>query len=206
MASSAELFQQQLGAQVAALLGGKYKFFKSRLELRAEAPDGHNVIILSGSNKWSPHISLSFYFGRNFSDAKRVEKLLGEHQFYYHIQQYSLNRESMQGLTYRGPYTWSVDITAPPDSLASEVVAAIHGIADPFFERFATIKAARDALAADDPWCFGGKPFWSQLLLLDLAMGNQPHFERWAERLDDFTRSQVDEKLSKYRAAAPNVV
>lgn len=45
-----------------------------------------------------------------------------------------------------------------------------------------------------------------QLLLLDLAMGNQQHFEHWAEKLDDFTRSQADEQLFKFRAATPNAV
>ena len=201
MTSSAATFQQALGAQIAGLLGGPYKFYKSRLELRAQVPDGHNVIILSGANKYSPHISVSFYFGRNFAAAKEIEQLLGKHQFYYHIQQYSPNRNVLKGLPYTGPYTWSVDIEKPPATLPSEIVEAIHGIADPFFDRFSTMTKARDAIAADDPWCFGGRTFWSQLLLLDLALGDLQHFERWAKSLDEFNRAQAEETIAKYMAA-----
>src|SRR5437868_11304865 len=93
-------FQRNLGANLANALGGQYRFFKSRLELRADAPDGHNVVILAGSTKYSPHISVDFYFGRHFAQAKLVEKRLGSHQFYYHIQQLSLNRKHMAGLDY----------------------------------------------------------------------------------------------------------
>jgi hypothetical protein len=103
MIKTAANFQQELGTQIARLLGKSYTFYKSRRELRAKTPDGHNVIILSGSNKYSPHISISFYFGRNFAAAKEIEKLLGNHQFYYHIQQYSPNRNSLKDLPYGSP-------------------------------------------------------------------------------------------------------
>src|SRR5262245_21424485 len=107
-------FQRNLGAALVEALGQTYRFYKSRLELRADAPDGYNVLVLAGSTKYSPHISVAFYFGRNFAETKRVEKLLGGQQFYSHVQQFSPNRPHMTGLEYCGPDTWSVDINNPP--------------------------------------------------------------------------------------------
>ncbi len=205
MQLTATTFLQRLGAEIAKSLAG-YKFFKSTLELRVPVPGGHNVIILSGSNKYSPHISLSFYFGKNFAEVKKIEKILGPHRFYYHIQQYSLGRQPLYAATYQGPDNWRVDITAPPPNLAAEIVAAIHGMANPFFERFNTIQAARDAIAADDPGCFGGPPYWRQLLLLDLAMNDLSHFERWSGKLGDFEREQATEEITQYRASISRVV
>ena len=132
-------------------MGDRYRFFKSQCELRAATADGYNVIKLAGSSQFSPYIDIEFYFGRNFAAAKRLEKLLGGHQAYYHILQYSRCCRSMEGLAYTGPYTWPVDLSCPPDGLATEVAAAVHGMADPFFERFADIGAARDALALNNP-------------------------------------------------------
>jgi hypothetical protein len=197
MSSAAVAFQQDIGAQLARALGSQYRFFKSRLELRASNGDGHNVLVLAGSSKYSPFISLEFYFGRNYALAKRVEQLLGGTPFSYHIQQYSLNRNHMNDLAYSGPYTWSLDITKPSGSLIAEMMLAVHGIADPFFQRFYSIESARNAIAADDPWCFGGPAFWKQLLLLDAAMNELPHFEDWATQLDDFSQSQAQAELEK---------
>ena len=116
--------------------------------------------MVAGSTKYSPHNSVDFYFGRHFADAKRVEECLEGHQFYYHIQQFSPNRKHMVGLYYDGPYTWSVDINDPPKTLVPELAEAIEGMAVPFLKRFSDIRSARDAIAANDPWCFGGKAFW----------------------------------------------
>jgi hypothetical protein len=157
------------------------------------------VVILSGSTRYSPEIDLAFYFGRNFAAARQLEALLGDHRFYYHIQQYSWNRAHMNGLSYDGPYRWAIDIGAAPASLASEVAAAIHGIGDPFFARFADIEAARDAVASDDPWCFGGAAYAHQLLLLDAALGDLAHFEAWAHRVG-VVGDSVAEELSLLRA------
>src|SRR5262245_39441408 len=197
MSSAAVAFQQQIGEELARAFGGKYQFFKSRLELRATHQNDRNVLILAGSTKYSPYISLEFYFGRNFEAARRVEKLLGGSPFYYHIQQYSLNRNHMKGLQYNGPYSWSLDISKPNAALISELKYAIEGITTPFFERFQSIESARDAIALDDPWCFGGKIFWKQLLLLDAAMNDMAHFKEWSTKLDEFARRQVDEVLDK---------
>jgi len=197
MSSAAVAFQQQIGAELARTFEGQYQFFKSRLELRSSIDEAHNVLIMSGSNKYSPYISLAFYFGRNFGLARRVEKLLGGTPFYYHIQQYSLNRNQMKGIEYSGPYTWSLDITRPVGSLVSEIKYAIEGLANPFFSRFHSIESARNAIAADDPWCFGGPIFWKQLLLLDAAMNELSHFRAWATRLDEFQHTQAEEELEK---------
>jgi hypothetical protein len=195
-------FQRDLGAAVVDVLGGAYRFLKSRLELRAAAPGGHNVVVLAGYTKYSPRISVDFYFGRNFAAAKRIGKRLAVSQFYYHIQQFSPNREHMSGLEYTGPYTWSVDICNPPSSLVAELAAAVRGIAVPFFERFVDIGAARDAIAASDPWCFGGKPCWRQLLLLDMAMNDLGHFEHWRGVLDDLSQTQASEMISAFKRYA----
>lgn len=206
MAISSAEFQRSLGAKLTDALSGRYRFFKSRRELRADAPGGHDVLILTGATKYSPHITVDFYFGRNFSAAKQVEKRIGKHQFYYHIQQYSPNRKHMNGLRYSGPYTWSVDINDPPKTLVDELAEAVQGMALPFFERFADIRSARDAIANDDPWCFGGKTFWRQLLLLDMAMDDVAHFERWATNLDALSQQQANEMIAAFKATHDSVV
>jgi hypothetical protein len=206
MQLTANTFLQQLGEQIASSLGAEYKFYKSRLEVRTAVPGGHNVIILGGSNQSSPRISISFYFGKNFASAKKIEKMCGSHQFYYHIQQYSIGRSYLYGSQYQGPDTWSIDITSPPVNLLTEIVEAIHGMAMPFFQRFNTIEAARDAIAADDPWCFGGPFYWRQLLLLDLAMNDISHFESWAYKLDDYNRQQAYEEIRKFREVTQHAV
>jgi len=198
-------FQRRLGLDLSEALGAQYRFFKSRLELRADAPDGHNVVILAGSTKYSPHISVDFYFGRNFAEAKRVEKRLGDHQFYYHIQQFSPNRRHMKGLEYSGPFTWSVDVNNPPRALASELAEAVRGMAVPFFERFSNIRTARDAIADDDPWCFGGKAYWRQLLLLDMAMNDLQHFERWRANLHELYQRQASEMIALFKGVNESV-
>src|SRR3989442_3608497 len=155
MAISARQFKQSIGAELVDALNGQYKFFKSRVELRADASDGHNVIVLAGATKYSPYISVDFYFGRNFASAKQIERRLGEHQFYYHIHQYSPNRKAMKGLDYSGPYTWSVDINNPPKTLVTELAGAIQGMAVPFFLRFAGIYTSPPTHAPHDWWGFG---------------------------------------------------
>jgi len=122
---------------------------------------------------------------------------LGNSPSYYHIQQYSLNRNHMKGLEYAGPHSWSLDISKPIVSLVSEIKYAIDGIAVPFFERFHSLESAREAIASDDPWCFGGRIFWRQLLILDAAMNEICHFRNWAAVLDDFQRNQAEEELNK---------
>ncbi|HEY3319365.1 MAG TPA: hypothetical protein VGP72_02675 [Planctomycetota bacterium] len=189
-----------MGAQVADALG-QYQFFRSRCEFRKSAGEGDDVIVLSGNNKWSPHIHLSFHVGRNFAAAKPIEKLLGLTPFYYQIHQWSQNTRYAKSLRFAGPCTWSIDINSPPESLVPEIVAAIHGIADPFLERFAKIEVARDALATNDPWCVGGSILWRQLLVLDLTLNDLAHFETWAKsNLKDFSRVQAAEMIAQYHA------
>ena len=103
----------------------------------------------------------------------------------------------MTGLPYDGPYSWSVDISKPIGSLVSEMKYAIESIANPFFERFDSIQSARDAIASDDSWCFGGPIFWKQLLILDAAMNQLGHFKEWAKRLDEFATRQSNEVLDQ---------
>lgn len=194
-------FQQQLGAALSDALDGRYRFTKSRSELRAECPDGHNVVVLAGSAKYSPHVSVDFYFGRNFAKARQVEKLLGGQPFLYHIQQFSPNRAHMNPLAFSGTHSWSVDINSPPQTLVLEVAAAIRGMAEPFFERFADMRVARDAIAANDRWCFGGRTFWRQLLLLDMALDDLAHFEGWRPALAATEQLEASESIQAFKKA-----
>ena len=176
MTSAAAKFTQSLGAEVAAQLGNGYKFLKSRAEVRAESPEAHNVIILSVAAKYSPFVSVAFYFGRNYSLVRKMEQRHALCQFPYHIQQFSMNRNAMRDVAFHGPFQWSVNIQEPLGTLPTEITKAISGLADPFFNRFASLVTARDALASDDPWCFGGRGFWRQLLHVDPALGDLAHF------------------------------
>jgi hypothetical protein len=198
--SEAAEFQKTLGTEVAQQLGQRYSFLKSRMELHAEVPDGHHVVTLSGSNKYSPFIEVAFYFGKRFAAARSIEKELGIYSFPCHVLQYSPNF-AVRGLgSYRGPCTWSVDIRDPPQSLTSELVEAIRGLSDPFLERYGSMIAARDAIAANERDVFGGNMFWGQLLRLDLALNDLNHFERWASQLDDLAREQANEVIRKFVA------
>jgi hypothetical protein len=193
--SDAGEFLKRLGEELMPLLGDGFKFYRSKLELRQSRDAGRNVIILSGSNKASPHISVSFYFGRNFDGVRQLERKYGEYPMPQHIQQYSPNLELIEGMEYGGPHSWDVDIRSPPSTLAAELHVALQGMAFPFFRRFADIEVARDALASDDSWCFS---IWTQLFMVDAALGDLAHFRRWMTCLDPFTTEQAVEKLQQY--------
>lgn len=193
---TANAFQKQLGEELASVLRGEFKFFRSSLQLRRSTANGKDVIILAGSNAWSPFISVSFYFGRNFDQVRALEKRHSEYAMPYHVQQYSPNLRSMAGIEYSGPHTWNVDLREPPESLAHELGAAVRGMAEPFFARFADLRAARDAIASNDPWCFGGHAMWRALLKLDAALGELAHFREWNTRLGEFEAKQASEMLA----------
>jgi len=201
--SKSAAFQKHLGEQLATRLDG-FKFYRSKLELSRKTIDGTDVILLSGSSKWSPLISVSFYFGRRFDQVMALEKRHGEHPMPCHIQQYSLNLAHLKGINYVGPHTWEVDICKPSPLLATELTAAIQAIAFPFFERFSSLQAARDAIATNDPWCFGSRgPSWISLFKLDAAMGDLAHFRRWSNCLEPFYSAQAKTMLRKYDAEMP---
>jgi|SRR5262245_16488725 len=197
MATAAE-FKQLLGAEVARRLGHQFKFYKSRTELRAEVADGSHVIIIAGSNKYSPFVGVDFYFGKCFSAARAIEKQLRICSLPYHVEQYSINFQLRGYASYHGPCTWSVDINDPPGSLVDELVVAIQGIALPFWEKYGTMVAAREAIAADDRDVFGGRLSWGQLLRLDLALDDLEHFRAWSAQLDDLSRKQVKSLKSSW--------
>ncbi len=197
MTSAAESFRHDLAARLAGALGSGYVFNKSRGELFVEAGVGNNVLLIAGSSQYSPNITVSFYFGRNYSAVRTLEELTGERGSHYHIHQYSLNRKLMTGLRYRGPHTWNVDIRRPDDSLVEQLLIAVNAMAFPFFNRFSEIESARDAIASNDAWCLGGPIFWRNLLYLDAALGDMQHFENWAVNLDTFRRAQATEISAK---------
>ena len=198
--SMAAAFKKELGAVLAQRLGSQCRFHKSRDQIRWDVADGHHVVTLAGSNKYSPIVGVDFYFGKNFSQVHAIEKQLGIYAFPCHVQQYSSNFARRGSGTYRGPCSWSVDLNSPPPSLADEVVAAIEGLTLPFFERYGTLISARDAIAAGERDVFGGPMFWGQLLRLDLALDDLEHFRVWSTRLDALSLRQADEIINKYLA------
>jgi hypothetical protein len=204
--STADNYKKKLGQEIADLFGGEFKFFKSKLELKRKRADGFDVIVLSGSNKWSPLVDVSFYFGRNFDAARKVEKVLGDHPMPYQIQQYSPNANSMLGLGYSGNGTWEVNIEEPTQNLALVLKNAIESIAFPFFEKFTTLEASQEALAQDHSWCFSPKgPFYHMLFKVDAALGDLEHFKKWSQCLDEFYVEQVSEKISKLESSGVEI-
>ena len=194
-----------LAHQVLDELRGEYQYSPSDGALRADAKNGHRVVYLAGSDKQSPNISISFYFGINFDAARSIELQLERSPRLYHINQYSLNRNLMQELEYRGPYTWLVNVNSSPSDLAAQIAQAVHGIADPFFERFSTLASARDAIAGGSSWCFSGPTFWQPVLLLDIALGDLEHFRNWSLALSDESRVLAEAMLIKHIAAKVGV-
>ena len=85
MTSNSHVFLRDLGAAVAAQLGPTFTYSKSKLELKRKVPEGHDVIILSGSAKYSPYINVAFYYGKNFAAAggvtAAVQEVLAEEKF-----------------------------------------------------------------------------------------------------------------------------
>jgi len=206
--SAASDFQKFLGEQTTKLLGDEFRFFRSRLELRRRALDSEDVVVLGGSNKWSPCLSVAFYFGRRFDAARRVEKQLGSEGAFYHVFQHSLNLRKLSGLSYSGPISWEVDLRQPPPDLANQLTEAIQQVAFPFFARFETLGNARSGLLDEDAWCFSARgAFWRQLFLIDVALNDINHFRRWAESLDQTNFAAAQKALSQYdgqRALAPS--
>jgi hypothetical protein len=176
--SEANIFCCKLGLELQYLSGGIFKFYKSKLELRKKSDNGTDVIIISSSNKYSPHISISFYFGKIFNDVHLVEKMYGLQPMPYHIHQYSLNALSIPDLKYSGAYFWSVNITNPPTDLAEELMIAIQSIAYPFFDRFCDLRKARDAITSCNPWYFDAQgPAWHSLSSNYIFTANCQNFE-----------------------------
>ena len=197
--SSANEYLRTLGEELARLLGDGFKFYKTNLELRRKCANGQDVVILGGSTKWSPYISVSFNYGKQFATVRKLEKCLGEEPMPYHIHHYSPNARNIEGLKYKGQATWEVNIENPSLVLAHEVTTAIKGIAYPFFERFAQIEKARNALALGDSWCIGAKgAMWQTLLRVDAAIGDIEHFKEWSNCLSGFNKNQAKMAIERY--------
>jgi len=197
--SNADQYLKGLGEEIANLLGNGFKFYKSKLELRRKSENGQDIVILGGSTKWSPYISVSFHFGELFNSVKVLEKRLGEGAMPYHIHHYSPNAQNMKGLKYKGKNTWEVNIQNPPPTLSKEIASAIQEIAFPFFERFKNIEEARNALAQGDSWCIGAKgAFWRTLLKIDAAIGDIEHFKEWSNCLSGFNKEQAKMAIEHY--------
>jgi hypothetical protein len=189
----------QLGLELQDLFNGTFKFHRSKLELRRKFEGGYDVIIIDSASKWSPYISIAFYFGKNFDAVRSVEKKYGLQPSFYHIQQYSMNAMKIPDLNYSGSVFWSVDITNPPSDLAEELMVAIESIAYPFFDRFCDLKQSRDAMIEYNPWCFDARcASWLSLLKIDMALNDLEHFRDWSNCLDPFFLEQANKKIEEW--------
>ena len=96
--SAAAEYVSALGVAIADQFGAAVTFSKVSKRLVWSTAFGASFVSLSGSNKFSPYISVAFYFGNRYEDATRIEKLIGlpkRHQSAGHILQYSLDRKSV---------------------------------------------------------------------------------------------------------------
>jgi hypothetical protein len=199
--SAANEYKKKLGLELEELFEGEFKFYKSKLELKRKRGEGFDVIILSGSNKWSPLIDVSFYFGRNYDAARKIEKAIGGYPMYYQIQQYSLNVGSMEGLNYKGEGSWEVNLELQDKNFAQTIKKAIEDIAFPFFDRFIDIEEAREALSNNDSWCFSPEgPFYHMIFKIDAALNDIEHFKSWSKCLEQLYLDQAAEDIAKFEA------
>jgi hypothetical protein len=201
--SAAAAYVSSLGIAVAGQFGARVTFSKVDKRLVWRTAFGSTFVSLSGSNKWSPLISVSFYFGNRYEEATRIEKLIGQskrQQRAGHIIQYSLNAHLMKGLTFSSDHTFKINIQRPPADMATAVADAIRQIAVPFWNRYPTVRSARDALLSRDEWCFkAGGPFWHDLLYLDAALGELEHYESWLSQLESFYVPYASAELAKVK-------
>jgi hypothetical protein len=196
--SASDDYKKALGQELEKLFGGDFKFCKSKLELKRKRNNGFDIIVISGSSKWSPHINISFYFGRNFDAVRKIEKMLSSYLVPCHIQQYSLNGCKLKSLEYKGEGTWVVNIEDPPKDMALTLKHTIESIAFPFFDRFSSLEAAQEALANDDSWCFSPKgPLYHSLLLVDDALNYLHHFKEWSKCLENCYLQKANEDIKK---------
>jgi hypothetical protein len=198
MANATRNFLVTLAEQIAPGLNGKFKLNRTRLELKRPVDEGHDVVILSSSSKHSPYINVAFYYGKNYNQVAAIEKKLKAYRFPYHIQQYSIYRQPLYAPSYVGKDNWAIDIADPPPGLATEVVAAVNGMAEPFFSEFSSLRHARDCIAGGSKNCFSGTMFWQQLLQIDLALDDLDHFQNWRHRLNDLSQRQADDFIQRY--------
>ncbi len=203
--SAAAKFVSTLGAAVAEQFGAVATFSKVGQSLAWHTAFGGSFVSLSGSNKFSPLISVGFYFGNRYEDATRIEKLIGRSKSQRragHILQYSLNAHLMKGLTFSSGYTFDIDLRSPPAHIASDLADAIRQIAVPFWNRYPTVRSARDALLSSDEWCFkAGGALWHDLLYLDAALGELRHYESWLTQLEPFYVPYASAELAKVKGA-----
>jgi len=201
--SAASDYVANLGAEVAGTFGAEVTYLRARRLLVWQTSFVGSFVSLDGSNKWSPLISVSFYFGNRYEEATRIEKLIGQskrQQRAGHIIQYSLNAHLMKGLTFSSDCTFKINIQTPPADIASAIADAIRQIAVPFWERYPTVRSARDALLSRDEWCFkAGGPFWHDLLYLDAALGDLEHYESWLSQLESFYVPYASAELAKVK-------
>ncbi len=197
--SSARNFRQQLGQELAEVLGGEFRFLRSKLLFQRERDGGQDEIVLQGASRNSPYISVSFDFGRRFDRVAELERRLGiDSKGFDHVAGNSLNAPGMKGLNYPVAAEWPVNLNLPAPTTTASVLAGFEKVAFPFFERFTRLQDARDGVARRDSWILDGHFTWRNLLLMDAVLGDLNHFRDWsARRLRDSQAEQAAALLAQ---------
>jgi hypothetical protein len=194
--SRAQSYRGSLVASLAEELGWSYE--QKRHVIKREVSDGFETVALAGSNKWSPLISVNFYFGKSFNAVTALEKKLNLDRMSMHVCHYSLNFQRPDAATSE-LCTWRVDLDNPPQRLVTEIASAIRHLLPPFVAKYQTIDVARAALANDDPGVLlNGDTGWPIILRMDLALNQEQRFREWARRLDAVNLRSAEEVLSRY--------
>jgi hypothetical protein len=198
--SAAREFELALASDVANQFRGDSNLLLQKASLLWRTETGFNIVSFANNNKWSPFVWVGFYYGCRFASAYDIAKSLTKYPNGLHICEFSVNRPLIKNLEYTGPHQWEIDIRNSPPNLAAEIATAIRGIAFPFFDKFNDMRKSRDAIEADDNWCFGANPLgWRSMLCMDAALGELDHFEQWVKVLPDFYREQAESELVKVR-------
>ncbi len=106
----------------------------------------------------------------------------------------------MKGLTFSTEYTFKINIQKPPADIDPPSPMQFAKSRFRFWNRYPTVRSARDALLSRDEWCFkAGGPFWHDLLYLDAALGELEHYESWVSQLEPFYVPYASAELAKVR-------
>src|SRR5215475_11276861 len=113
MTSAAKRYRQQLGEDLTRALGSGFTLRRNTLTLAAPIREGTRIIVLAGTSRGSPHITIAFYMGLVFDVVRQVEAALNWKPLPMHVAQFSVNFPNMPGISWHGEPLLAVDIRSP---------------------------------------------------------------------------------------------
>lgn len=195
--SNSKKFYRGLGGRIIEKLPSGYKFFRSALEWRKRVDNSYNIIAIHGNNTYSPHVGISFSFGKKYDDIEIIEKLMGCKYFRTHIQVGTSVLSNKPQFPYLGPSYWNINIENPPENLEVEIMWLIEGLGFPFFNQFPTVEDARNEMQKTKrTWCKGFH--WMQYFHIKAVLDEMDEFVEWSQRLDPFQKDLADKYIEKY--------